>query len=206
MPRWHPVHGITRCTMPWFVGISSHRSWITGRVEIDNNLIDNRIRPIALGRKNYLFAGSHAAAQRADIQYSLLITCALHGVNPVGAADRQYQNGFPRRPKKHATHRCPINGRRTKTNNRKSRLDQSSCGLPTSEKANNQQPCQWGSRLPFRRHTYRTHEIHTHGRYWEALIYKECSHRCCDITQHRTLAPSACNRVERISASRFCVE
>lgn len=53
-----------------------------GRVEIDNNLIDNRIQPIALGRKNYLLAGSHAAAQRADFQYSLLITCALHGVNP----------------------------------------------------------------------------------------------------------------------------
>ena len=53
-----------------------------GRVEIDNNLIDNRIRPIALGRNNYLFAGSHAAAQRADILYSLLITCALHGVSP----------------------------------------------------------------------------------------------------------------------------
>ena len=32
-----------------------------GTVEIDNNLVENRIRPIALGRKNYLFAGSHAA-------------------------------------------------------------------------------------------------------------------------------------------------
>ena len=52
-----------------------------GRVEIDNNLIDNRIRPIALGRKTYLFNGSHSAAQRADILYSLLITCALHGEN-----------------------------------------------------------------------------------------------------------------------------
>ena len=53
-----------------------------GEVEIDNNLIENRIRPIALGRKNYLFAGSHAAAQRAAILYSLLNTCALHEVNP----------------------------------------------------------------------------------------------------------------------------
>ncbi len=34
-----------------------------GRIEIDNNLIENAIRPIALGRKNYLFAGSHDAAQ-----------------------------------------------------------------------------------------------------------------------------------------------
>ena len=52
-----------------------------GKVEVSNNLIENRIRPTALGRKDYLFAGSHAAAQRADILYSLLITCALHGVN-----------------------------------------------------------------------------------------------------------------------------
>ena len=34
----------------------------TGQVEIDNNLIENSIRPVALGRKNYLFAGSHEAA------------------------------------------------------------------------------------------------------------------------------------------------
>ena len=53
-----------------------------GRVEIDNNLIENGLRPLALGRKNYLFAGSHEAAQRAAVVYSLLGTCKLHGVNP----------------------------------------------------------------------------------------------------------------------------
>ena len=53
-----------------------------GRIEIDNNLVENSIRPIALGRKNYLFAGSHAAAQRAAVIYSLLGTCKQHGVNP----------------------------------------------------------------------------------------------------------------------------
>jgi hypothetical protein len=40
-----------------------------GRLEIDNNLIENSIRPVALGRKNYLFAGSHAGAQRAAVVY-----------------------------------------------------------------------------------------------------------------------------------------
>ena len=54
-----------------------------GEVEIDSNLVENRIRPIALGRKNYLFAGSHAAAQRAAILYSLLNTCLLHEMNPM---------------------------------------------------------------------------------------------------------------------------
>jgi len=53
-----------------------------GRLEIDNNLVENTIRPIALGRKNYLFAGSHDAAQRAAVIYSLLATCKKHEVNP----------------------------------------------------------------------------------------------------------------------------
>lgn len=53
-----------------------------GKLEIDNNWVENNIRPIALGRKNYLFAGSHDAAQRAAIIYSLLITCKLKNVNP----------------------------------------------------------------------------------------------------------------------------
>lgn len=53
-----------------------------GRLEIDNNLVENAIRPIALGRKNYLFAGSHDAAQRSAVIYSLLATCKKHSVNP----------------------------------------------------------------------------------------------------------------------------
>jgi len=53
-----------------------------GLLEIDNNLVENTIRPLALGRKNYLFAGSHKGARRAAMVYSLLGTCKLHGVNP----------------------------------------------------------------------------------------------------------------------------
>jgi transposase len=45
-----------------------------GMLEIDTNIIENSIRPIALGRNNYLFAGSHDAAQNAAIIYSLLAT------------------------------------------------------------------------------------------------------------------------------------
>ena len=55
-----------------------------GRLEIDNNLVENSIRPIAIGRKNYLFAGSHDAARRAAMIYSLLGTCKLKGVEPFG--------------------------------------------------------------------------------------------------------------------------
>lgn len=53
-----------------------------GLLEIDNNLVENAIRPVALGRKNYLFAGSHAAAQRAAMIYSFLAICKKHEVNP----------------------------------------------------------------------------------------------------------------------------
>lgn len=52
------------------------------QVHIDNNLIENSIRPIAVGRKNYLFAGSHEAAQHAAMLYSFLGTCKIHNVNP----------------------------------------------------------------------------------------------------------------------------
>jgi transposase len=53
-----------------------------GHLEIDNNLIENAIRGLALGRKNYLFAGSHEAAQRAAIFYTFLEMCKKHEVNP----------------------------------------------------------------------------------------------------------------------------
>jgi hypothetical protein len=43
-----------------------------GRLLIDNNHIENKIRPLALGRKNYLFAGGHEAAQRAAMMYSFM--------------------------------------------------------------------------------------------------------------------------------------
>lgn len=53
-----------------------------GRFEIDNNLVENSIRPVALGRKNYLFAGSHKGAYRAAIMYSFLGTCKQNGIDP----------------------------------------------------------------------------------------------------------------------------
>lgn len=53
-----------------------------GQFEIDNNLVENSIRPVALGRKNYLFAGSHKGAHRAAIIYSFLGTCKQNGIDP----------------------------------------------------------------------------------------------------------------------------
>lgn len=54
-----------------------------GQYEIDNNFIENSIRPVALGRKNYLFAGSHEAAQRTAIIYSFMGICKINDINPL---------------------------------------------------------------------------------------------------------------------------
>lgn len=54
----------------------------SGDLPIDNNPAENAIRPIALGRKNWLFVGSEAAGQRAAIIMSLLSTAKANGLNP----------------------------------------------------------------------------------------------------------------------------
>jgi len=51
-------------------------------LKIDNNPVENAVRPVAIARKNYLFAGSHEAAQRAAMIYSLFATCRYHNINP----------------------------------------------------------------------------------------------------------------------------
>ena len=53
-----------------------------GRVHIDNNLAENAIRPVTLGRKNYLFCGDHEAAVSMSVICSLLATCKANEVNP----------------------------------------------------------------------------------------------------------------------------
>jgi len=53
-----------------------------GKFEIDNNLVENSVRPVALGRKNYLFAGSHEAAKNAGMMYSFFTSCRRNNVNP----------------------------------------------------------------------------------------------------------------------------
>ncbi|HFC00235.1 MAG TPA: IS66 family transposase, partial [Phaeodactylibacter sp.] len=53
-----------------------------GRLELDNNRNENKIRPLALGRKNYLFAGNHKAAQNNAMMYSFFATCKEYNINP----------------------------------------------------------------------------------------------------------------------------
>ncbi len=53
-----------------------------GRIEIDSNTVERSMRPIALNRKNALFAGSNEGAENWAMLASLIETCKLHGINP----------------------------------------------------------------------------------------------------------------------------
>ncbi|HAQ70046.1 MAG TPA: IS66 family transposase [Flavobacteriales bacterium] len=63
---------------PLLIGYIQNGQW-----KIDNNGVENKIRPLALGRKNYLFAGSHEAAQQASMMYSFFGTCKLNDIEPL---------------------------------------------------------------------------------------------------------------------------
>ena len=53
-----------------------------GRIELDTNPVERAIRPVALGRKNHLFAGSDGGAERWAVIGSLIETAKLNGVEP----------------------------------------------------------------------------------------------------------------------------
>jgi hypothetical protein len=51
-------------------------------IEIDNNLVENAIRPTALGKKNWLFFGYADAGERSAIIYSIIESCRRHDIEP----------------------------------------------------------------------------------------------------------------------------
>ena len=58
--------------------------WLTdGRIEIDNNLVENSIRPTALGKKNWLFIGEAEAGHRGAILYTVIESCRRRGIDPL---------------------------------------------------------------------------------------------------------------------------
>lgn len=67
------------CANRW---ISLQNYLTNGMLEIDSNLVENSIRPLALGRKNYLFAGSHEAAKDIAMFYSFFATCTKNDIDP----------------------------------------------------------------------------------------------------------------------------
>ena len=54
-----------------------------GETRIDNNLVENAIRPSAIGKKNWLFVGHPDAGQRSAIIYSIVVSCQRHGIDPL---------------------------------------------------------------------------------------------------------------------------
>jgi hypothetical protein len=66
-------------TSPRWAGLSAYT--LHGQMEIDNNLIENAVRPLAIGRKNFLFAGVHQAAQMAAGMYSFMASCKKNKIN-----------------------------------------------------------------------------------------------------------------------------
>ena len=56
---------------------------MSGRVELDNNLVENAIRPTAVGKKNWLFIGDAGAGQRSATIYTIVESCRRRGLDPL---------------------------------------------------------------------------------------------------------------------------
>ena len=74
-----------------------------GSLQIDNNLVENQIRPITLGRKNFLFAGSHEGANRAAVMYTFMAQCKKNAINPHHWLKYVFENILDTRPSQYHT-------------------------------------------------------------------------------------------------------
>lgn len=79
-PEQSKIGGAIRYTLANWPALINYLD--DGRIEIDNNLLENAIRPFALGRKNWLFAGSPEGAKAGAIFYSLIETCKANKIEP----------------------------------------------------------------------------------------------------------------------------
>jgi hypothetical protein len=69
-----------------------------GRLEIDNLIAERALRGVAVGRRNWLFAGSKAGGERAAAIYSIIETCKLNGVEPfayISGVMQKIAEGWP---------------------------------------------------------------------------------------------------------------
>ena len=78
---WAPVASIALMILHWFVPFPAELIAIA-RIEIDTNVVERAIRPIALNRKNALFAGSDQGGIHWGVIASLIETCKLNAVDP----------------------------------------------------------------------------------------------------------------------------
>jgi len=75
-----------------------------GRLEMDTNVVERAIRPVTITRKNSLFAGSDAGARRWAIANTLIQSCKLNGVEPLGYLTDVLRRIVSRRTKNHELH------------------------------------------------------------------------------------------------------
>ena len=80
MPKKSEVAGAIRYALSRWEALVRYRD--DGRIEIDNNTVERALRAVAIGRKNYLFAGSDAGGERAAAIYSLVGTAKLNDIDP----------------------------------------------------------------------------------------------------------------------------
>jgi transposase len=80
VPKKSEVAGAIRYALSRWEALVRYRD--DGRVEIDNNTVERALRAVAIGRKNYLFAGSDAGGERAAAIYSLIGTAKLNDIDP----------------------------------------------------------------------------------------------------------------------------
>ncbi|MCC7123087.1 MAG: IS66 family transposase [Gammaproteobacteria bacterium] len=80
IPKKSELAGAIRYALSRWRALTRYRD--DGRIEIDNNIAERALRAVALGRKNWLFAGSDAGGERAAAIYSLLGSAKLNGLDP----------------------------------------------------------------------------------------------------------------------------
>jgi hypothetical protein len=86
----HPPHRSVRAELPHTAPALSHHApgqrsratWTDGDLPADNNWVENQIRPIAIGRSNWLFAGSLRAGKRAAAAMRLIHSARINGHDP----------------------------------------------------------------------------------------------------------------------------
>jgi len=84
LPGRSPAAGIIRYALTHWQGLTVFLT--DGRVELDTNPVERAMRPIALNRKNALFAGSDEGAHHWAVLATLVENCKLHGVNPTSTS------------------------------------------------------------------------------------------------------------------------
>lgn len=86
-----------------------------GEVEIDNNLVENAIRPTAVGKKNWLFFGSEESGQRSAVMYTLIENCRMHGIDPL-AYLKDVLTRLPMTTNQKVGQLTPLNWKKTREN------------------------------------------------------------------------------------------